>query len=427
LLDDSAEGIFHHPIESLHQKATVIDGSHAFIGGLDPLIEKEDDFDRWDTPEHLYSTPLRRTHKETTPHAWHDVHTLIEGPAAGDVALNFRQRWNDVIHRHHKIKKFLVPEQPLPPAVRSNSLVQIARTVPKHTYSFDRNAIKGITQLYDHAFSNTEQFVYLENQYFWTHAYYGIDIPFAGNESPEMNQHMEQLCQALKRGVTMSIILPDHPNVGRAFSDAALTALRNKVPEAEAEGRIQAFCLASSIYLDQPAHITHYRPIYVHAKVGIVDDQWYTVGSGNLNNRGMSDDTEINVAVLNSQQAHGLRILLQSEHLGLVTAVDIDRAARLLSNKPLNANDKERAQHILNYLETTLGDPFSAIHLMHERAMDNLERFKVNQPLIGQLLPYLTAAEAVNHHLNVNDDHGWIEEGTDKAQNVENLEGEKDR
>jgi len=33
-----------------------------------------------------------------------------------------------------------------------------------------------------------------------------------------------------------------------------------------------------------------YRPTYVHAKVGIVDDEWLTVGSANLNNRGLITD-----------------------------------------------------------------------------------------------------------------------------------------
>jgi phosphatidylserine/phosphatidylglycerophosphate/cardiolipin synthase-like enzyme len=407
LLDDSAEGILHHPIEALHQKVTVVDSAYAFVGGLDPLIEKEDDFDRWDTSDHLYTTSLRRTKQGKTPHPWHDVHTLIEGPAAGDVERNFRQRWNDVIEHHHKDKSFLIPERPLPTPVESNSLVQIARTVPVHTYSFDKHAIKGITQFYDHAFTNAKHTIYLENQYFWLHAYYGIDLPFLSTDSPEMEQHLQQLSAALERGAALSIILPDHPNVGRAFSDAGLTELRNRAPQADAEGRIQAFCLATSAFLDQH---THYRPIYVHAKVAIIDDQWFTVGSANLNNRGMSDDTEINVAVLNPEQAHGLRLLLQAEHLGLVTADDIDRTARLLCHKNSSEHDEQRAQNTLSYLEQTLGDPIQALELMRQRAEDNLARYKANQPLIGHLLPYLTAQDALKQGLNFREGHGWLEE-----------------
>src|SRR5207248_4169622 len=38
ILDDSAFGLLHHPIESLHQKIAVVDGAHAYVGGIDPLI-----------------------------------------------------------------------------------------------------------------------------------------------------------------------------------------------------------------------------------------------------------------------------------------------------------------------------------------------------------------------------------------------------
>ena len=131
ILDESARGLLHHPVESLHQKLAIVDGTHAFVGGVDPLIEKEGAFDRWDTPAHSFATPLRRTVQGTSPHPWHDAHALIEGPAAGDVELNFRQRWNDVVARHHWDENLLIPERPLPPALESKSVVQIARTIPE--------------------------------------------------------------------------------------------------------------------------------------------------------------------------------------------------------------------------------------------------------------------------------------------------------
>ena len=36
-------------------------------------------------------------------------------------------------------------------------------------------------------------------------------------------------------------------------------------------------------------------PIYVHAKVGIIDDAWLTLGSANLNEHSLFNDTEMNV------------------------------------------------------------------------------------------------------------------------------------
>src|SRR5690606_13180955 len=64
-------------------------------------------------------------------------------------------------------------------------------------------------------------------------------------------------------------------------------------------------------------------PIYVHAKVLIVDDQWLRVGSSNFNNRSMRLDTECDVVVAAGQPGAdsihttigGLRNDLLAEHL----------------------------------------------------------------------------------------------------------------
>src|SRR4249920_2101887 len=190
ILDDSAKGLLHHPIESLHQKIAIVDGTHAFVGGIDMLIELNGDYDRWDTHFHHYSSPLRGNEEDRTPHNWHDAHAIIEGPAVGDVELNFRQRWNDVVQRHGWDNQLLVPEHPLPPPFKSKSQVQVARTIPGHTYSFAPKAgIQGIAQLYTHALGNAQQFIYLENQYFWAHAFYGVDLPFLGTDSPDMERN----------------------------------------------------------------------------------------------------------------------------------------------------------------------------------------------------------------------------------------------
>ena len=49
------------------------------------------------------------------------------------------------------------------------------------------------------------------------------------------------------------------------------------------------------------AHAAHRRasgPLYVHAKVGIVDDRWLTIGSANLNEHSLFNDTEMNIVTL---------------------------------------------------------------------------------------------------------------------------------
>jgi phosphatidylserine/phosphatidylglycerophosphate/cardiolipin synthase-like enzyme len=407
ILDDSSHGVIHHPIESLHQKIVVVDGTHAFIGGIDMLIELSGDYDRWDNHLHQLYSPLRRNEVDVSPHPWHDAHAVIEGTAVGDVESNFRQRWNDVVQRHERDKQLLIPARQLPPPLKSKSQMQVARTIPGHTYSFaPKTGIQGIAQLYAHALSNAQKFIYLENQYFWIHAMYGIDLPFLGTDSPDMERNLRELASALQRGVTVTIVLPDHPNMGRAFTDAGLTHLRQAAPEAVAAGRLQTYCLATSITVD--GH-EHYRPIYVHAKVAIVDDLWSTVGSANLNNRGMRDDTEMNVATLDAELAIGLRMMLLAEHVGLMSEEDLLTVSRRLGGQRQAQDADQRAVVLIQQLLATMDNPMIGLQMMSDCAQDNLRRFKAKEPLVGHLLPYFTATEAKQHGLDFREAHGWVE------------------
>ena len=67
--------------------------------------------------------------------------------------------------------------------------------------------------------------------------------------------------------------------------------------------------------------------LYVHAKVGIVDDRWLTVGSANLNAHSLLNDTEMNVVTDDPELARATRLRLWSEHL------DVD-AATIARRRP---------------------------------------------------------------------------------------------
>jgi phosphatidylserine/phosphatidylglycerophosphate/cardiolipin synthase-like enzyme len=56
-------------------------------------------------------------------------------------------------------------------------------------------------------------------------------------------------------------------------------------------------------------------PMYVHAKIGIVDDKWLTLGSANLNEHSFFNDTEMNIVTCNPTIARETRLRLWSEHL----------------------------------------------------------------------------------------------------------------
>jgi hypothetical protein len=64
----------------------------------------------------------------------------------------------------------------------------------------------------------------------------------------------------------------------------------------------------------------------------------------------------------------------------------------------------------LQSLQETLVDPLVGLHLMIERAQDNLRRFHANQPLIGHLLPHVTGEEAKQQGWRFHEEHGWVEQ-----------------
>jgi phosphatidylserine/phosphatidylglycerophosphate/cardiolipin synthase-like enzyme len=225
--------------------------------------------------------------------------------------------------------------------------------------------------------------------------------------NPEMERNIGELSAALRRGAMVAIVLPDHPDPGRNDTDMTLRRLREAVPEAVRERRLLVFCLGTST---SKSDGEHYRPIYVHAKVAIVDDLWVTVGSANLNNRGMRDDTEMNVATLDRELAQNLRLMLWSEHLGLLKDDDLFILQRHLGRLPQGPQEDARARRIWNDLRETFSDPMAGFRMLDERAQENLRRYKAKQPLLRHLLPYLTADEAAQEGLNFSAEGGWIEE-----------------
>src|SRR5437879_11480845 len=194
-----------------------------------------------------------------------------------------------------------------------------------------------------------------------------------------MERNIRELGAALRRGAAVGIVLPDHPDPGRGYSEHTLNRLREEAPEAVKERRLVAFCLGTCASKEDGEH---YRPIYVHAKVAIVDDLWTTVGSANLNNRGMRDDTEMNVATLDAELAVGLRMLLLSEHVGLMSEEDLLTVSRHLGGQRQRQSADQRAVMLLQQLVATMDNPLIGLQMMIDCAQDNLRRFQAKQPLV---------------------------------------------
>jgi phosphatidylserine/phosphatidylglycerophosphate/cardiolipin synthase-like enzyme len=246
------------------------------------------DIDRWDTPAH----PLRRGLN------WHDACLRLEGEAARDVAHNFAQRWHAVSAEELRVPASAAGHDDEGHGAPEGVPVQIVRTIPARTYAFAPQGEFGIAWAYRRAFDTATRYIYLENQYLWAPAI------------------VNALIAALRRVedplFRIVLVLPARPNIGKRDTDLHLRQLL----EADAgRGRVHLFTLYTAC--EDGSTGWAYSPIYVHAKVAIVDDAWCMVGSANLNERGMEGDSEINAQVLDAATARAMRLRLWSEHLNL--------------------------------------------------------------------------------------------------------------
>jgi phosphatidylserine/phosphatidylglycerophosphate/cardiolipin synthase-like enzyme len=258
------------PLHCHHEKTIVIDDRVAFVGGIDLTDESGD---RFDSSQH----PLRGSI------GWHDACARIEGPAVADVADHFRMRWGEVAGQ-----TLPRPEQPDP---AGDVELQIVRTIPEKVYESEPRGDFRILESYLRALRSAERFVYLENQFLW---------------SPEIEAALaDKLANPPNDDFRILVVLPAKPNTG---ADDTRGVLAELVAADGGAGRL----LACALYARSGDRSI---PVYVHAKIAIVDDRWLTLGSANLNEHSLFNDTELNLVTHDPRVARDVRLRLWSEHL----------------------------------------------------------------------------------------------------------------
>jgi phosphatidylserine/phosphatidylglycerophosphate/cardiolipin synthase-like enzyme len=260
------------PMHCHHEKTIVIDDRIAFVGGIDLTAESGD---RFDSVQHPARSAI----------GWHDATARIEGPAVTDVAEHFRMRW-------HEVKGERLA--PVVPAREAGEVeLQIVRTVPEHTYAAVPRGDFRILESYAAAIRNAQRFIYLENQFLW---------------SPEIARLLrEKLVNPPTPDFRLLLVLPSNPKSGNDDTRGVLAELIDADGD---NGRI----LACALYARSGPRAD---AIYVHAKIAIIDDCWLTLGSANLNEHSLFNDTEMNLVARNPELALRTRQRLWAEHLEL--------------------------------------------------------------------------------------------------------------
>jgi phosphatidylserine/phosphatidylglycerophosphate/cardiolipin synthase-like enzyme len=258
------------PMHCHHEKLVIVDDEVAFVGGID-LTDYAGD--RWDTSAHVARGAL----------GWHDAAAVVRGPIVADVAEHFRARWREVTSEE-------LP-RPKPPERAGDVELQFVRTVPEKLYQSFPSGEFRILEAYARALRSAQKLVYLENQFYW---------------SSEIAEILEKkLADPPRDDFRLVLVLPINPNNGADDSRGQLADLLECDAKA---GRVLA-CTLTALGDQGPC------PVYVHAKIGIVDDRWLTLGSANMNEHSLFNDTEANLVTCDQGVARSTRLRLWAEHL----------------------------------------------------------------------------------------------------------------
>ena len=87
-------------------------------------------------------------------------------------------------------------------------------------------------------------------------------------------------------------------------------------------------------------------PVYVHAKIGIVDDRWLTLGSANLNEHSLFNDTEVNLVCCDPTLVSETRLRLWAEHLERPRRVVSGDATKVIDElwRPIAEGQRRRVE-----------------------------------------------------------------------------------
>lgn len=282
----------HPPAGSHHQKVVVIDDDVAFCGGIDMTAG------RWDTREHADTEPGRIDPNGQPYGPWHDATTLLQGPVATALGDMCRERW--AISGGDPIAPVSQGADCWPDGAEADFTkvdVGIARTVPEMA---NQQPCHEIENLYVDLIARAKRWVYAESQYFAS------------------RKVAEAIAKRLSEADGPEFVIVHPTSADGWLEPVAMDSARARLVEAlrtgDPHGRLRLY----------HPFTAQGEPIYVHAKVTVIDDTVLRIGSSNFNNRSLRLDTECD-AVIDAAPTHyqqsvraisGIRNALLAEHLG---------------------------------------------------------------------------------------------------------------
>ncbi len=265
----------------------------------------------------------------------HDVYVELSGPSVSDVYHNFVQRWNEASERNTDDGCWGERgdnDLPFPtklPMECGTATVQIQRTTHPGRYLNGRAPVNGhafdialgertIFEQYCLAMKSARRTIYMENQYL------------------EVLEIVEALHDALRRGVEVVLLMPAAPDISPTAYEAP--ERRTFFEVRSALGKYDNFMLCGIAGLGAAGCR---KPVYVHSKLMLIDDEWATVGSANLHRFSLFGNGEMNAAIFSPDIVRAFRVALFEEHLGLDTS-GLDDVVALRQFRQISQANRER-------------------------------------------------------------------------------------
>jgi phospholipase D1/2 len=287
----------HPPGAAHHQKIVVVDDVLAFCGGIDMTA------DRWDTRDHRDDDPRRRRPGGSSYGPWHDATAAVDDGAARALGELARDRWKratgEAIKPPSPSLSAIWPEA-IRPTFQDVDL-GIARTIPRHGEVTEAREVERLTL---DAIHGARRAIYCESQYFASRCVAeAIAARLAETDGPEV--------------VVVNPLSADG-FLEAEVMDSARARMFDLVRRSDRHGRFRIYTPVTE----------GGQPIYVHAKILVVDDSLFRIGSSNLNNRSMGFDTECDLVIEAGPDDRSLRRRIQAvaddllaEHLGCASSV----------------------------------------------------------------------------------------------------------
>lgn len=325
--------------------------------GKDYSNPRVQDFYALDKP---YEEMYDRTKIPRMP--WHDIGMQVVGAPARDLSRHFVQRWNYILRQRQPSRPtpmILPPPDFLPAEIEALGLggscqVQICRSACQWSLGTSKTE-HSIMTAYCELIRDSDHFVYIENQFFIS----SCDVESTVIENKIGDALVERILRAAEndedwRAVIIIPLMPGFQNTVDSADGSSVRLImqgqfrsicrgetsifeRLRNHGVEPEDYIQFYSLRSWGKIG-PTETLVTEQLYIHAKIMVIDDRVAVIGSANINERSMlgSRDSEIAAIVTDTDMipsmmagrpynvgrfAHGLRVRLMREHLG----IDIDK------------------------------------------------------------------------------------------------------